>query len=352
MKNYNTTESLSPVILPETPAVAGVSGSIARLYENLPDKPYCSNHLSSGLKIRPKPTAVTSDYLQLNKPKILRYVVFDVDYSGAAWSWDWVGLPAPTFIVINPENAHAHLIYELNTPVLLWDNARQKPIRFLEAIRRAYTDKLEADAGFVSPVSKNPASNRWLVLHFEVRYDLGDLADWVLLSQQHFIPRRGQREGFASLGRNCYLFFEGRFYAYDVVKHCAILSELYFLVYAYIEAVNVKTFADPLPENERRQITKSISKWTWQHRENFWGYSSRHRRKTKDDEELLARQVQSAHNTAEIKRAATEEKIRRAIDHFLREGRKITKAAIAREVGISRQAIHEYYSPLLEKVST
>ena len=75
-------------------------------------------------------------------------------------------------------------------------------------------------------------------------------------------------------------------------------------------------------------------------------YSGRHRRKTKDDEELLARQVQSAHNTAEIKRAATEEKIRKAMDQFLREGRKITKAAIAREVGISREAIQRYYSPL------
>ena len=314
----------------------------ARLYENLPLKPYCSNHLSSGLNIRPKPTAFTYAYLQLNTPKILRYLVFDVDYEGAAWSWDEVELPTPTFIVINPENAHAQLIYELNTPVLCWDNARQKPIRFLEAIRRAYVEKLLADAGFVSPVSKNPASNRWLVLHFEVRYDLGDLADWVLLSQQHFLPLRGQREGFASLGRNCYLFSEGRFYAYDVVKHCAIQNELYFKVYAYLEAVNVKTFADPLPENERRHITKSISKWTWQRRENFLEYSGRHRRKTKDDAELLARQVQSAYNTAEMKRAATEEKIRKAMDQFLREGRRITKAAIAREAGVTRRTLDRY----------
>lgn len=333
MQNYNTAEPLSPVY--------------ARLYENLPLKPYCSNQLSSGLKIRPKPIAKADAYLQLNSPWVLRYLVFDVDYEGAALSWDWVGLPVPTLIAQNPENGHAHLYYELETPVLLWENARQKPIQFCKAIRRAMTDKLEADAGFVSPVSKNPFSSRWRCFIDDVRYGLWDLEDWVYLLPQHFQERRGQREGFASLGRNCYLFLEGRFYAYEQVSHCAMIRELYDRVYAYIEAVNVKTFADPLPENERRHITKSISKWTWQHRENFLGYSSRHRRKTKDDEELLARQVQSAHHTNQIRKAATEEKIRKAIFQFLREGRRITKAAIAQEVGISREAIHRYYAHLL-----
>ena len=54
----------------------------------------------------------------------------------------------------------------------------------------------------------------------------------------------------------------------------------------------------------------------------------------------------NAHQTAEIKRAVTEAKIKQVIDTFLREGRKITKSAIAKEVGVTRQTINRYYSYL------
>ena len=53
-----------------------------------------------------------------------------------------------------------------------------------------------------------------------------------------------------------------------------------------------------------------------------------------------------AYKTAEIKRAVTEAKIKQVIDTFLREGRKITKSAIAKEVGVTRQTINRYYSYL------
>jgi DNA-binding XRE family transcriptional regulator len=55
-----------------------------------------------------------------------------------------------------------------------------------------------------------------------------------------------------------------------------------------------------------------------------------------------------AYNSHEARKAATEKKIRDTVDTFLREGRKITKSAVAREAGVSRQAINRYYSHLFE----
>ena len=57
-----------------------------------------------------------------------------------------------------------------------------------------------------------------------------------------------------------------------------------------------------------------------------------------------------AYKTASIKRAATESKIKQVIDTFLREGRRITKSAIAKEVGISREAVSKCYAHLFPKV--
>lgn len=46
---------------------------------SLPQKPYCTDDLSFGLKIRPAETAIKKRYLQYNKPTDLRWFVYDVD---------------------------------------------------------------------------------------------------------------------------------------------------------------------------------------------------------------------------------------------------------------------------------
>ena len=58
----------------------------------------------------------------------------------------------------------------------------------------------------------------------------------------------------------------------------------------------------------------------------------------------------AAHQTNEIRKAATEEKIKNAVDAFLRAGRKITKSGIAREAGISRESASRYHAHLFPKV--
>lgn len=66
------------------------------------------------------------------------------------------------------------------------------------------------------------------------------------------------------------------------------------------------------------------------------------RRITKDDTELKARQRTSAEITNEKRKEGTEKKIREAVAELEAEGRPITKAAVARQSGLSRPTIDKY----------
>ena len=336
MRNYNTYKQFSP----ETKN---------RLYSNLPDKPYCSNDLSKGLIIRTKKTAFERYiYLQLNKYYAVVYLTFDIDRIYAAEEWEEADLPPPTFIIVNLINLHAHLVYELITPVLLWENARQKPIEWLNAIRRAFTEALRADAGYNGLITKNPNHPQWGILDFGFQYELTELSDAVILQDRHYQPPKGFREDFAQEGRNNFLFEVGRFFSYQKKDNCKNQDALQSVVFTHINNINYTEFPIPLSMNEVRHIAKSIAKFTWANRHTI---SGGYKRKTKDDAELRERHILGAKKTSEIRRAETEAKIKKAIDKFLRKGERITKASIAREVGISRESISKYYSHLIPSMT-
>ena len=342
----STVNPENPHVSPSLNTVPSRSSVYSRFFDNLPLKPYCTNDLSYGLKIRPKQSAIRMSYIQPNFPFIIIYLMFDVDRSEAGASWIDAGLPKPTFIVVNLANGHAHLIYELQTPVLLWENASPKPIAYLDAIRRAYAFALGADLGYSSLITKNPSHRTWYTFASSLQYELWELADYVTLENSHYKQRRGIREDYAALGRNCTLFEVGRFHAYDRVFGLNGHSELYAVVYGYISKYNATEFSESLSEREVHGIAISISQWTWERRENFSGRSGQHRRKTTDSELKKVRSV-NAHSTNEIRKAATEAKILKAIDKFLRSGIRITKAAIAREAGITRRTLdrHQHLLP-------
>jgi len=318
-----------------------------RFYANLSLKPYCSNNpLQQGLLIRPKQTAFTYAYLQINNHWSDTYLIFDVDRDGAALAWDDADILAPTFITINRENGHAHLVYELLTPV--WKNAGLKPIQWMKSIKRDFTEILGADAGFTGLISKNPNHKRWDVLDFGGRHELVELSESAEMYQRRSNrPPKALQDQFAAQGESNFLFNGGRFYGYWVGRQCASLDELNSKLTTHLENLCISR-SEPIRRRRIEYLAKAIADWVWPRRDHF-GRSGRHRRTT-TDEELKQIRSDNAIKTAEIKQAATEEKIKKAISQFLREGRRITKAAIAREAGISREAVSRYYSHLFPKV--
>ena len=237
------------------------------LQEELPQKPYCSDELKTGLRIRPLATALTKRYIQLNPPHQRVFLTFDLDYRTWAYVAEDVSLPQPIWCVGNPKNGHAHLIYALMYPVYTTSAAHLKPLQWLAAIEVAMRRKLGADPMYSGLISKNPWSNEWLVFQTSnLVYNLKYLSEWVDLSIKAL---KKPRDEIIGLGRNCAIFENVRVWAYrEIRRHWGAREDHYT---NWVNAVKYRCqeenakFSEPLGRSEVWGIAKSISCWVWKH---------------------------------------------------------------------------------------
>ena len=134
------------------------------LDERTPHRPYCTDDLRAGLRIRTRRAALRLPYIQANPPHLRFWMLHDIDRPGGALAWEDAGLPPPAWAAINRDNMHAHLAWGLSAPVLTGDAGRAEPIRYLCAIESAYRAALDADPGYSGLITKNPLHERWQVL--------------------------------------------------------------------------------------------------------------------------------------------------------------------------------------------
>ena len=257
--------------------------------DSIPQKPYCTDDLSLGLKIRPAEIAIKKRYIQPNKPTDLRWLIYDVDRSTAHYDWQDLHAPAPNFTVMNPDNGHAHLYYGLEVPVFMQMGARQNPIRYVSSVDVALTQKLDADPAYAKLIAKNPLHRTWSLNVWNDRsYNLDELADWLDLSS---MTDRRVRLPEIGLGRNCNLFDATRFFAYREIRKPVenlLFPELYSLESFILRCQNYaklhNTFSVPLPVKECETIGKSVGKWVFQHMspEGFREWGDKRRQKSID----------------------------------------------------------------------
>ncbi|MDD1830038.1 replication initiation protein [Photobacterium sp. ZSDE20] len=230
------------------------------LIETLPHKPYCTDELGVTY-IRPKTTAIKKKYLQVNQPKLVTYLIFDIDRQGAVLAWYDNDLPPPRWSSKTPENAHGHLSYRLKVSVCTSDMAHLEPMKYLAAIESAMTEKLKADRGFAGLLTKNPLHSHWQTeIWTEHEYTLDELADYLDLKGH---PKKGIES--SGLGRNCELFESASKWAYRAIRdYWAPNYKLMWneAVYDHVEALNAQ-FKVPLPVSEVKAIAKSIANWTY-----------------------------------------------------------------------------------------
>lgn len=229
--------------------------------DRLPRRPFCADDLARGVRPRSAQAALQHRHVQPNAPLEAAWLIFDVDYEGAAFSWERTNLPSPTVTVSNPANGHAHLFYGLSTPVGLSDKARNHPIRYAAAVQAAFRARLRADTGYAGLVAKNPLHDAWRTIWVPHLYDLGELAEYVTLPKK--LPTR-QTEG---LGRNSTLFDDLRAWAYQCVrvyKRNGASAEQWRDAVAG-QATRMNGFQTPLAGSEVMAIARSVAKWTWRH---------------------------------------------------------------------------------------
>jgi hypothetical protein len=237
--------------------------------EKWPHRPYCTDDLESGLKIRPLELAFNYQHIQLNPPHLRAWLVFDVDRPGAAYAWEGCGkpdLPHPSWAAINGENAHAHLVWGLAVPVLVNSTElRLAPLRYLCAIETAYREALRADPGYSGLITKNPKHSRWKVLWgYRADFTLDELAEYIDLKK--FVSRRNPEE--IGLGRNVTVFEWLRRLSYRSVRNykgCGISAWNDWVSYCNTRALERNgEFRYPLDGREVWHIARSVAKWTWQ----------------------------------------------------------------------------------------
>jgi hypothetical protein len=231
-----------------------------------PRRPYCTDDFEQGLKIRSLKEALTKTYLQANPPHLRVWSIYDIDRPGGGLAWDEANMPPPSWATINKANGHAHLVYGLRAPVLTSSmEARQAPLRYLNAVESAFRAKLGGDDGYSGLITKNPKHPLWWTVRGpELAYELGDLAQWVDLEK--FKARHGVKVAEVGLGRNVTVFDFVRTWAYKQVRHFQGQQGGYVhwqkAVYDRCMARNAD-FGKPMDSREAFHIAKSVAKWTW-----------------------------------------------------------------------------------------
>lgn len=239
-------------------------GQFSLFTDRLPRRPYCTEDLQYGVRIRPLKAALKMPYLQVNPPHLRMWMLFDVDREGAAIAWEDANLPAPAWAAVNRTNGHAHLAYGLSAPVLVAESARREPIRFLQGIEGAYRVALQADPGYSGLITKNPHHPLWRVLYGDVRlWELGELAEYGHVEK--YIPRYARKPEEVGLGRNCITFEFLRQWSYRNIR--AAKARGNFVMWQADcnnrGLIRNADFAHPLGGREVWHIAKSVALWTW-----------------------------------------------------------------------------------------
>lgn len=319
--------------------------ALNRVLTEAPYLPRCSDN-KTATRIRPREYAIRYPYMQINRPGMVSWLIFDLDHSNAM-IWDDAGLPAPNLIVRNCKNGHSHLYYAI-PPVCTTKAARSKPIAYMKAVYEAFAARLDADTNFHSgPVAKTPGHPWWLTheLHAHV-YELGELADYVDLAVSS--PwGKGPRFDEVSHSRHCILFEHLRHYAYSIVnreRERGSFDTFTRLLEAYAHNRNSFQklgFMQNLPQSSLRATVKSVARWTWD-RYTGCGRCNRGVMQLDKDLPLTERQRLAAARTHEVRRKATESKVRAACRLLQQNGKTLTLAAIGRVAGITRQTVAAY----------
>lgn len=233
--------------------------NLALFRQRLPQKPYHTDVLGEGLRIRDVQRALSARYIQPNQPHRRYWLVYDVDRSGAVLDWYDRGAPPPTIVAQNPDNGHAHLIYGLDVPVRTAPDAKSAPLRYAAAVDCALRALLDADPGYAGLICKNPLHPHWRVTEWESRlYELGDLDSWLDLNP--YSDRRKRLPDYG-LGRNCTLFEKLRQWAYKAIRQGWPDADRWYEA-VLVRARAYNDFDAPLPDSEVKATARSVAKWT------------------------------------------------------------------------------------------
>jgi hypothetical protein len=238
-----------------------------RFIQTTPKWMQCTDRLEYGHSLEPKRNALGCRYLNPNSPGLIRWQIFDLDRSDAAFAFDDANVAVPNVIIENPKNGHAHYGYALENGVAWSDAGRQKPQGFLKAVRRGMTKRLGGDPNFGHYLAKNPLHTDWRTTWLSTKpYTLNDLSIWLEPEDMQRVHKsRASENDFAQEGRNCSLTSDlAKFALRNAWRYrdAGASGEFQKEMRCHAFALN-SAFPEPLAANEVLTIIRSVSKWAW-----------------------------------------------------------------------------------------
>lgn len=294
-----------------------------------PRRPYCSDDLENGVRIRGLKQALLHPYISANPPHLRVWSMFDIDRENAVGAWEVAGLPPPAWTAVNKLNGHAHSVWGLTAPVLVDGlGARDAPMRYLVAVESMMREKLQADQGFAGLITKNPAHPLWETLRGPRQsYSLQELAEYLPGIEKHRPNKSAENIG---LGRNVTLFDGLRKWSYKAIRKYwggGLQGWNAWLSACNSQGlcINADLFGiHTLDGKEVWHIAKSVAKWTWRNT-TPQGFSEW--------------QSQAAIKSAKVRAAASEDK--RSSARLMR-AKGMTIKAIADELNVSIGSVHKW----------
>ena len=214
--------------------------------------------------------ALLLPYVEANPRALQSLIVTDVDSGDADELAGLLGLPAPSYIALNPHTRCGHVVYGLAHPVCLTDSANRRPVNLLARVETGLTTILGGDAAYGGRITKNPRHPEHTTLwgDFDNLYPLRALA--AALAGLGALPRYDDRRAVqvSAAGRNCALFDLTRKWAYRRRGHYTDPTEWQEVVHAYAWDRNLTVIADnfakgPMHPGEVTHLARSIARWTW-----------------------------------------------------------------------------------------
>jgi len=262
----------------EAPAGADARVSEPETFANewerhwLPRAPLAGRAKASGYYRTTRERALTLPYIEANPAVLRSLVVTDHDGGDADLQAELAGLPAPSYVALNPATRAGHIVYALHTPVVLTDAARRAPVNLLARIEHGLVSSLGGDVAYGGRITKNPQhvqDHLALWGPSTAVYGLRDLA--AALDRIGALPGAGKpREHVttSAVGRNVALFDDVRRWSYrrrgDYTSPSEWDRDVFAWAWQHNETVIAENFTrGPLSAGEVQHLARSVSRWTW-----------------------------------------------------------------------------------------
>lgn len=312
---------------------------------HMPKRPYCTDDFKDGTYHHPVEVAFDKAHVQLNWTDSCVVLLFDVDREGAAFAWEDAGLPPPTWVVVNPANAHAHIAYVLETPVVRLREAERGPVRLLRAVTAAMSFALGADPAYGGLLTKNPLHPRWRLIATGRRYSLAELMEYLpdrLFRAARTARQRDRHADHSGFGvsRKVTLFEELRQFGYRNWAAIAAESDrgpsptLLAAAHQMNRGIGQKP---PLTEQEVHTTVRQVQRFLRKHYSPEQAAQRFHRRQR-------SRQQRSA----AARRARRESAITDAVRLLRDQGRRVTYKAVAELVDCTPANLSTHYRHLID----